>query len=107
MLLLDTSSYGLLQPSVHPEVCNKQKKGDKENQKEKCTRLYDTPSQRNRWNSDVNKMKQMFDDGSYIDIVSAPQGLDNFATGELATPSTQTSILVCLEKIETMVQSHY
>ncbi len=40
----------------------------------------------------------MFDDGSYIDmfdITSVPQGLVNFATGDLATPAIQTSMLGC------------
>lgn len=68
----------------------------------------DTPAQRKRWDSDVQKLAHMFEEESYIDpfqLANAPTSLVNFATGEVASLEIKESMVTCLEKGAKMAQT--
>ena len=87
----------------HESICKRQ------NQKSPETVHHSTrKSEVNRWNTNVAKMKNMFDTGSYLHpfrIADLPTGLVNFATGAIAPHDIQESLVGALDKGEAQAET--
>ena len=69
-----------------------------------CTRN----SEVNRWEKNVSKMKSMFESGTFVNpfqLSEVPDRLINFATGAVATPDIEESLVDALNKGERLAET--
>jgi len=61
-----------------------------------------TPASKRKWDQSVDKLVRIFDD-AYVDpfsVIDPPARLVNFATGMIATPEVEASMMSCLDRGE-------